>query len=52
MSLAQPRNVVPAATDAWTDRVPLGTSALRAAIWILTVLPARRGSGPGVLTAP
>jgi uncharacterized RDD family membrane protein YckC len=44
--------VVPAgATDAWSDRVPLGTSALRAAIWILTVLPAGIGLLPALFSA-
>jgi uncharacterized RDD family membrane protein YckC len=44
--------VVPAAaTDAWNDRVPLGTSALRAAFWILTVLPAGVGLLPALFSA-
>jgi uncharacterized RDD family membrane protein YckC len=43
--------VVPSAADAWTDRVPLGTSALRAAIWILTVLPAGIGLLPALISA-
>jgi uncharacterized RDD family membrane protein YckC len=44
--------VVPAAApDAWGDRVPLGTSALRAAFWILTVLPAGVGLLPALFSA-
>jgi uncharacterized RDD family membrane protein YckC len=44
--------VVPAdATDAWSDRVPLGVSALRAALWILTVLPAGIGLVPALFSA-
>lgn len=43
--------VVPAdATDAWSDRVPLGVSALRAALWILTVLPAGIGLVPALFS--
>jgi uncharacterized RDD family membrane protein YckC len=44
--------VVPAAaTDAWSDRVPLGTSALRAATWLLTVLPLGVGLLPALFSA-
>jgi uncharacterized RDD family membrane protein YckC len=44
--------VVPAtAVDAWSDRVPAGAAVLRAAIWILTVLPAGIGLLPAIFTA-
>lgn len=43
--------VVPdAAEGGWTDRVPLGTSVLRAAAWFLTVLPAGVGLLPALLS--
>lgn len=43
--------VVPVgASDAWTDRVGLGTAVVRAAAWFLTVLPAGIGLVPALLS--
>ncbi len=43
--------VVPAGADAWSDRVPLGTAVLRAAVWFLTVPPAGLGLVPALFSA-